>query len=74
MSTALEALANKVTSLPPKDRAYLAEKLLASLEDFTLEQEWIEEAKRRRDEVRSGRVGPIPSEEVYREIERLLNK
>ena len=50
--------------MPPKDRTYLAEQLLASLEDSELEQQWISEAKRRRDEVRSGRVKPIPAEEV----------
>jgi hypothetical protein len=37
-----------------------------------LEQQWIAEAKRRRDEVRSGRVKPVPAEEVYRRIASLL--
>jgi putative addiction module component (TIGR02574 family) len=63
-----------VTHLPSKDRAFLAEKLLASLEEPDVEQQWIQEAARRRDEVRSGSVKPIPAEEVYRRIERLLKK
>jgi hypothetical protein len=29
---------------------------------------------RRRDEVRSGKVTPVPAAEVYRRIERLLAK
>jgi len=36
--------------------------------DSELDQQWISEAKRRRDEVRSGCVKPIPAEEVYNEI------
>ena len=47
---------------------------MASLEETDAEVPWIDEAKRRRDEVRSGRVKPIPAEEVYRRIERLLKK
>jgi putative addiction module component (TIGR02574 family) len=46
--------------------------LLASLDEEHLEQQWIAEAKRRRDEVRSGRVKPVPAEEVYRRIASLL--
>jgi len=60
--------------LPPKDRTYLAEQLLASLDESELEQQWATEAKRRRDEVRSGRVQAIPAAEVYRRIDRILGK
>ena len=74
MTSKVKTLAKTAVLLPPKDRTYLAEQLLASLEDSELEQYWISEAKRRRDEVRSGRVKPIPAEEVYRRIDRLLRK
>ena len=74
MTSKVKTLAKTAVLLPPKDRTYLAEQLLASLEDSELEQQWISEAKRRRDEVRSGRVKPIPTEEVYRRIDRLLRK
>ena len=60
--------------LPVEDRTYLAEQLLASLDESDLEQQWASEAKRRRDDIRSGRVKPIPAEEVYRRIERILRK
>jgi putative addiction module component (TIGR02574 family) len=74
MTAGIKDIADKVERLPAKDRAYLAERLLASLEESDLEQSWADEAVRRRDEVRSGKVKPIPSAEVYRRIERLLAK
>ncbi len=74
MTATAKKLAETAVLLPPADRAYLAERLLASLEEADLEQQWIDEAKRRRDEVRSGKVKPIPAEVVYRRIDRLLKK
>ena len=74
MTAALKNLAETVTKLPSKDRAFLAERLIASLEDSDLEQQWTKEALRRRDEVRSGKVKTVPAAEVYRRIERLLAK
>ena len=74
MTTKVKALAKTAVLLPPKDRTYLAEQLLASLEDSEIEQQWSSEAKRRRDEVRSGRVKPVAAAEVYRRIDRLLRK
>ena len=74
MTAALKDLAKTVVQLPAKERAFLAERLLASLEEADLEHAWIEEAKGRRDEVRSGKVKPIPSQEVYRRINQLLKK
>jgi len=74
MTATAKKLAETVVLLPPEDRAYLAERLLASLEETDLEQQWVDEAKRRRDEVRAGAIRPIPAEEVYRRIDRLLKK
>jgi putative addiction module component (TIGR02574 family) len=74
MTTTLKNIAETVVQLPPKDRVFLAERLLDSLEDADIEQTWVEEAKRRRDEVRSGKVKPVPAEDVYRRIEKLLKK
>ncbi len=74
MTTALKNLAKTVVQLPPKDRAFLAERLLDSLEEAEIDQAWVEVAKQRRDEVRSGKVTPIPAEDVYRRIETLLKK
>ena len=72
MTAALKEIASTVEQLPIKDRALLAERLIASLDETDLEQQWAEEAIRRRDEVRSGKVKPVPAAEVYRRIERLL--
>jgi putative addiction module component (TIGR02574 family) len=74
MTAALKHLAETVEELPAKDRVFLAERLLVSLEDADLEQQWADEALHRRDEVRSGKVKPVPAAEVYRRIERLLAK
>ena len=74
MTATVRNLAETAVLLPPKDREYLAERLLASLDETETEQQWISEAKRRRDDVRSGRAKPVPAEEVYRRIDRILGK
>ena len=74
MSAALKSIVETVTQLPAKDRAFIAERLLVSLDDAELDQQWADAAIRRRDEVRSGKVKPIPAAKVYRRIERLLAK
>jgi putative addiction module component (TIGR02574 family) len=74
MTATLKSIAETVERLPAKDRILLAEHLIAGLEDTDLEQQWAREAVRRRDEVRGGRVKPVPASEVYRRIERLLSK
>jgi putative addiction module component (TIGR02574 family) len=74
MTTKVKTLAETIVRLPAKDRTFLAEQLLTSLEDAEIEQAWLDEAKRRRNEIRTGRVKPIPAEEVYRRIDRLLKK
>lgn len=74
MTTTVKNLAETAVLLPPKDREYLAERLLASLDETETEQQWISEAKRRRDDVRYGRAKPVPAEEVYRRIDRILGK
>jgi len=48
--------------------------LLDSLEENDIEQTWRNEAKRRRDEIRSGKIKPIPAADVDRRIEKLLKK
>jgi putative addiction module component (TIGR02574 family) len=74
MTAALKNIAKTVEQLPAKERAYLAERLIASLDEAGFESVWADEAIRRRDEVRSGKVKPVPAAEAYRRIERLLAK
>ncbi len=62
-------------SLPSASRAWLAEKLVESLEfdvDEALQARWTTEAKKRRDEIRSGAVQPIPGEEALARVRQLL--
>ena len=74
MTAALKNIAETVEQLPTKERIYLAERLIASLDEAELETAWVDEAIRRRDEVRSGKVKAVPAAEAYRRIERLLAK
>ena len=58
-----------------KDRAALAEELLASLEELSPEEAdrlWAEEAERRLEALRAGKARTIPAEEVHEKSERLL--
>lgn len=71
MATTLEQLAEQAMALPSESRAQLADLLVESLEGDELgriEQLWLTEAKRRRDEVRSGMVKTVPGEEALRRV------
>lgn len=62
-------------SLGVHDRAALAERLLASLEDLSEEEAellWAEEAQRRLQEYRTGRAKAVPAEEVHEKAQRLF--
>jgi putative addiction module component (TIGR02574 family) len=54
-------------SLPVEERALIADSLLRSLNmpDSGIDAKWTEVAKRRLQELRSGKVKPIPGEEVF---------
>jgi putative addiction module component (TIGR02574 family) len=71
----IEQITEELLSLPSASRALLAEKLVESLEfdtDPAIQEAWTSEAKRRRDEVRSGKVEPISGEEALAQVRRLL--
>ena len=62
-------------SLPPDERAALAEKLLSSLDEPSeaeLERAWLSEASRRARELDRGDVQAISEEEVRRKARSLL--
>ena len=62
-------------SLPLDVRIQLIDKLLKSLNPTSkeIDELWSIEAERRVEEIKSGKVKPIPGEEVFKEIrERLL--
>jgi putative addiction module component (TIGR02574 family) len=59
--------------LPRAERARLAERLIASLdENAGVEQAWAQEIERRVTELRSGEVETIPGEQVFEELKDLL--
>ncbi|MBU4555770.1 MAG: addiction module protein [Actinobacteria bacterium] len=64
----IEELKREALRLDPSGRADLARELLESLDDLSeseVERLWFEEAERRRVEVQSGNVTPIPMDEVF---------
>jgi putative addiction module component (TIGR02574 family) len=72
-----EDLAKKAMEMPSEERARLADLLVESLDDAPLneiDRAWAEEAKRRRDEVREGKVKTIPGEEAFQQVRDSLKK
>jgi len=62
-------------SLDVQDRAALAQRLLATLEELSEEEAerlWAEEAQSRLGEYRAGRAKAIPAEEVAKKAESLF--
>jgi len=77
MALTLEQLAEEAMKLPTESRAVLADQIVESLdlaEPDVIQRLWAAEAVRRRDEVRSGRVKPIPGEEVIAEVRRQVGR
>ena len=71
MSTTVEQLAEQAMNLSGESRARLADLLVESLDADALtaiDQLWLSEAKRRRDEVRAGKVRTIPGDEALRSV------
>lgn len=77
MATNVERLAEQAMKLPGESRARLADLLVESLDADELgriDQLWVVEAKRRRDEVRNGIVDTIPSDEVRRRVRNAIRR
>jgi hypothetical protein len=71
----IEQLTEELLSLPSASRALLADKLVESLEfdtDPAIQAAWTTEAKRRRDEIRSGSVEAIPGDDAMAQVRQLL--
>ena len=77
MSMTVEQVAEEALALPSEARALLADRLVESLdpaEDGLVRQLWVAEARRRRDDVRSGRVKTIPGDEALAQVKRAVAK
>ncbi len=70
MAISVDELATKSMSLSGEARALLAEKLIESLDQGLVRDIWLAEAKRRRDEVRSGQVKPIPGIDAMESVRK----
>jgi putative addiction module component (TIGR02574 family) len=67
MSLTVEQIAEEALALPSEARALLADRLVESLdpaEEGYVHQLWVAEARRRRNDVRNGRVQTIPGDEA----------
>lgn len=75
MASAARQLESKVLKLSPRERARLAERLIASLDDAVdpeADALWAREAERRLDELRSGAVKGRPAASVFRKARAAL--
>lgn len=71
-----QALADQLLALPSRDRACLAELLLASLEGYEpgAGAAWDAEIERRALELETGEVVSVSGDAVFAEVERRLRK
>lgn len=75
MSVAAEKVA-EMLALSPEDRAFLARRLIASLDEMTdaeAETQWRDAIDRRSKEIEEGRVQCRPVENVIEEIKAKLD-
>ncbi len=75
MATEFERLKEDLLTLPQESRASLASALIESLDegvDADAESAWIEEIRRRDDEIRAGIAKLKPADQAIREARELL--
>ena len=68
MDRDFEAITSAALGLSVESRAALAKRLIESLDDLApgnYERQWVEEAARRYEQLKSGTAKAIPSEEVF---------
>ena len=71
MTSKLEHLVEEVLELPTESRAFLAERLLESIdggEDFAVSTAWQKEIRRRCRELEAGTARTYPAAQVLREM------
>ncbi len=75
MTVLLEKLQRDALSLPAEERAFLADRLLSSLDGEVLsdvDAAWVAEAERRYQEYKKGDREAIPATSVFDDADRLL--
>ena len=65
-----EDIIQEAASLPIEERIIVVDSLLRTLNmpDPDIDTEWVKVAKRRLVELRSGRVNPVPGDQVFARI------
>lgn len=77
MITDLKEIENSALSLNKKDKARLADKLLQSIHgkiDPEIEQAWIDEVKKRKESLKSGKASLHSATDVLKEARERLQK
>lgn len=71
-----QELFEQAESLPVEDRAMLVDSLLRTLNqpDPAIDREWAAVAEKRLQELRDGKVEPIPAEDVFAEARKRLGE
>lgn len=73
MNTILDELQAAVLSLPEAERARLAARILASLEDEAADDAaWVSEVRERLAAYRRGEIGAVAAEEVLTKARRIV--
>jgi putative addiction module component (TIGR02574 family) len=75
MSKSVAQLEQEARHLPIQDRALLAQHLIASIdpgEDIDAEAAWLEEAERRYQAYRQGKLTAKPADQVFQEVKSQL--
>ena len=75
MTTQLKEIEQQALQLVPEEREILADRLLSSLDDEPvneIDEAWIQEAERRYQEYKEGKIKGIPGDKVFSDIKREL--
>lgn len=77
MAALLEKIEHDALRLSRQERAFLADRLLSSLDGQELndiDAAWLDEAERRYQEYKKGKRPGIAAQEVFAEADRMLKK
>ena len=77
MTTQAKELTKQALALSPEERVKLADRLIASVDDFAspeIEAAWQEEITRRVAEIEKGQAQLIPAEEVHRKARAMVHE
>ena len=75
MASKIEQIEHDLMKLPRQERAFLADRLLSSLDEEVLNEvdaAWIAEAERRFEEYKSGKRQVVSAQDVFTDADRVL--